>query len=115
MTNVKFGDNMRAVLARHERNVAKALVAIGVTADRITRAKMVESGRIDTGAMLDSVGSRVDVRNSAVVHGIGVHYGIFQEIGTRHIGPGDFIRDNINGYQKEYQAIAKAVFGCCLG
>ena len=82
----------------------------GVESGRDNEKNITASGRVDTSTMLNTVGSQVDIPNREIIHGIGVHYGVFQEMGTRFIAPGNFIKDNINNPQS-YQEIADAVLG----
>ena len=107
-----FKSNVPNVKAQFERNIAKTLTAMGLKADELTKQNIVNSGRVDTGTMLNSVTSQIDVGSREVIHGSGLHYFPFQELGTsRGIQPGNFIRDTINNGQGEFKAIVEAVMG----
>jgi hypothetical protein len=112
MAKSGFTSNRKAVEAQFERNIAKALTAMGLKADELTKQNIVNSGRIDTGTMLNSVISQADVPNRELLHGGTVFYFIFQELGTsRGIQPMNAIRNTINNGQGEFKAIVEAVMG----
>ena len=107
-----FKSNVPNVKAQFERNIAKTLTAMGLKADELTKQNIVNSGRVDTSTMLNSVQSEIDVANREVIHGSTVHYAVFQELGTsRGITPGNFISDTINNGQGEFKVIAEAAMG----
>lgn len=111
IVSVKFNSNLSAVQRQYENNVAKTLVAIGQKANEITVMNITASGRVDHGLMRASVGSVQNVPDREVTHGIGVFYGAFQELGTRYIAPGNFIRDNLNNNQQTYRSIVEENLG----
>ena len=79
-----FTSNRKQVEAQFERNIAKTLTAMGKKADELTKENIKKSGRVDTGVMLNSVQSEIDVANREVIHGNTVDYAVFQELGFRH-------------------------------
>jgi len=79
-------------------------------ATEITVMNINASGRIDTGRMAGSVGNE-QVSDRAFLHGGEVDYFIFQEMGTRFIAPGNFIRNNFNEQKDEYKNIAEQTLG----
>ena len=85
---------------------------MGLKADELTKQNIVNSGRVDTGTMLNGVSSQIDVQNREVIHGNSIFYAVFQELGTsRGITPGNFIRDTINNGQSQFKDIVEAVMG----
>jgi hypothetical protein len=110
------------VKAQHEHNIAKTLTAMGQKADELTKKNIKASGRVDTGTMLNSVQSEIDVANREIIHGNTVHYAVYQETGTwlngpfkrgpfKGITPGNFICDTVNNGQDEFKAITESVLG----
>jgi hypothetical protein len=106
-----FTSYRKAVDAQYNFNIAKTLTAMSLKADEITKKNITNVGRVDTEYMRGTVGGQIDVENREVIHGIGANYGIYQEMGTRTVTPGNFIRDNINNNQKDYEEIARAILG----
>jgi len=101
-----FVSNKSELLSKMRSNKQRALAAMGLMAITITGMNIDASGRVDTGLMKGSVGSQ-QIDENSLAHGIGVHYGIFQEVGTsRGITPGNFIRNNFNNHKSVYEDIA---------
>jgi len=112
MAKNRYVSNRSAVDAQFEKNVAKTFTAMSLKAEERTKQNIVNSGRVDTSTMLNSVGSKVYVPQRYLDFGIGVFYGAFQELGTsRGIQPMNAIRDTINNGQGEFKAIVEAVMG----
>lgn len=105
MSDVKFTDNSKDVLAAFERAKKNALEAIGATAE--THAKSLTP--VDTGRLRNSIAHTVG--DDSVYIGTNVEYAPYVEYGSRRNKAHHMLKKAATEHSDEYKAIAKAAFG----
>jgi len=102
-----FRSNAAQVKAQMENNITKALVSIGLHAQR----RVSEETPVDTGRLRSSINYRVDQADKKVVVGTNVSYALaVHEPGIKRKYKGKpFIRNGIMNNLDEYGEIAKKV------
>lgn len=114
MADFTFTDNSAAVLAAMSRQLRTACVGIGQKAVRHAKAEIQREGRVDTGALRDSI--RYTVQRNAVYIGTDNKHAAFHELGTgrftkphraEHYGisPLHFLQHAASRYRREYLKI----------
>ena len=81
--------------------VAAALEAIGIQCESHAKANITESGRVDTGAMRNSVTHQVVESENAVYIGSDLEYALYNEVGTGIYAEGGGGRKDPWRYQDE--------------
>ena len=133
MSDVTFIDNSDEVIAAMSEAVEAALEAIGQQAVSHAKSNITEAGRVDTGALRNSVSHLVATDEEAVYVGTNQEYAVFNEMGTgiyldggggrqtpwsyqdakgtwhRTSGmpPIHFLKNAVQGHEDEYKAIAE--------
>lgn len=82
MSTVEFKDNSQAAISAMSEAVAAALEAIGQQAVSHAKENITEAGRVDTGALRNSVSHVVATAENAVYVGTNQEYAAFNEYGT---------------------------------
>lgn len=77
-----FKDNTDEVLADYDRKERAVLDAWGQNGVSHAKQIVAAAGRIDTGAMMNSISHQVDEGEHAVAIGTNSEYAIFHEMGT---------------------------------
>lgn len=80
MAEFQFDDHSAAVIAAMKRQAPAALSKIGARAAFYARLELLLRGRVDTGALRDSI--RFTVRGNAVYIGTNSDHAAFHELGT---------------------------------
>jgi len=103
--SVEFQYNTVVVLARFERNKAKALVSVGIHAQRRAKEEITRMGAIDTGRLRASIAYQAEPANDEVIIGTPVEYAIYVHEGTRKMTGRPFIKEAVLNYQGDYKKI----------
>ena len=82
MSDVTITDNSDEVLDAMTRAVLASLEAVGQQAVTHAKQNITEAGRVDTGALRNSVSHAVDRGENAVYIGTNQEYAVFHELGT---------------------------------
>jgi len=109
--SVEFTDNTAAVLAQFERNKAKALVSVGIHAQRRATEEITRMGAVDTGRLRASIAYQAEPANDEVVIGTPVEYAIYVHEGTYKMTGRPFIKDAVLNYQGDYRKIIEQELG----
>lgn len=80
--SVNFIDHSDEVLKAVEEAEAAALEAVGQQAVSHAKKNITEAGRVDTGALRNSISHAVVKKENAVYIGTNVEYAVFNELGT---------------------------------
>lgn len=80
--DIKFESHRIEVEEAMRDAVEAALEAIGIQCESHAKANITESGRVDTGAMRNSVSHQVVPSENAVYIGSNLEYALFNEVGT---------------------------------
>lgn len=133
MSTVNFIDNSDAAIEAMNEAVEAALEAIGQQAVSHAKSNITEGGRVNTGALRNSISHIVAMDEEAVYVGTNQEYAIFNELGTgvfldggggrqtpwsyqdangnwhRTSGmpPIHFLKNAVQGHEAEYQGIAE--------
>lgn len=131
--SVKVTDYTVEVLGAFEEAIEAALEAIGQQAVSHAKNNLKAAGRIDTGALRNSITHKVKMSEDAVYIGTNVHYAIYNEMGTgiyadggggrktpwryqdakgnwhttRGIKPTHFLKNAAQDHAEEYRGIVK--------
>lgn len=116
MADFTFTDNSAAVLAAMSRQLRTACVGIGQKAVRHAKDEIQREGRVDTGALRDSI--KFAVREDAVYIGTDNAHAAFHELGTGRytrphrgesygVSPVHFLQHAASRYTAEYQKITE--------
>jgi len=117
--SVKFVSNKAAVLQKYNAALAAALEAVGLLFTQLSIDEMDNliyhappsaSGYTRTGRLRSGQGHEVRLSDKCVVVFNSVEYAIFVEMGTRHMVSKPWMRNTINGRQKELTEAVVAVF-----
>lgn len=135
MADVKFTDNSDEAISEMNEAIEAALEAIGQQAVSHAKSNITEAGRVDTGALRNSISHLVDMSEETVYVGTNQEYAVFNELGTgiyldggggrqtpwsyqdangnwhRTSGmpPIHFLKNAVQGHEAEYQRIAEQV------
>lgn len=82
MADVKFIDNSDEVLDAMTEAIRASLEAVGQQAVSHAKQNITAAGRVDTGALRNSVSHQVDMSENAVYVGTNQEYAVFHEMGT---------------------------------
>jgi HK97 gp10 family phage protein len=82
MADVRFIDNSDEAIEAMKTAVEAALEAVGQQAVSHAKQNITEAGRVDTGALRNSVNSLVVMDEEAVYVGTNQEYAIYNELGT---------------------------------
>lgn len=82
MADVKFIDNSDEAIEAMHTAVEAALEAIGQQAVSHAKSNITEAGRVDTGALRNSVSHVVATDENAVYVGTNQDYAVYHELGT---------------------------------
>jgi HK97 gp10 family phage protein len=119
--SVEFKDHSGEVKAQMDKNIGKALEAIGLKWQEIVTREMTEVkwknkkgdlvDIIDTGRLRGSMDYKVDPANQRVVVGTNVEYGFRVHFGTSRMPARPYIDESVQNYKEDYQEIATKVLG----
>lgn len=135
MADVKLIDNSDEAIEAMHTAVEAALEAIGQQAVTHAKQNITEAGRVDTGALRNSVSHIVATDENAVYVGTNQEYAVFNELGTgiyldggggrqtpwayqdakgewhrtRGIRPIHFLKNAVQDHTDEYKSIAETV------
>jgi len=118
--SVNFKSSKNKVQGQFDRNIAKALAALGLEQNANAMAEMDSliynaptsaSGYRRTGLLRSSMDSVVNVDAKEVVVGSKAEYGIFVTMGTRHMATKPFMQNSLNNYQDGYKRIVEEILG----
>lgn len=133
MADVKITDNSDEVMEAMTEAIQAALEAIGQQAVSHAKQNITEAGRVDTGAMRNSVTHQVEMGETAVYIGTNQEYAVYHELGTgiyteggggrqtpwsyqdargewhrtRGIRPTHFLKNAVANHGDEFMAIAE--------
>lgn len=133
--DIKFESHRIEVEEAMRDAVEAALEAIGIQCESHAKANITESGRVDTGAMRNSVSHQVVPSENAVYIGSNLEYALYNEVGTgvfaeggggrkdpwvyvdddgighRTVGmkPIHFLKRAVSEHEDEYKAIARDI------
>lgn len=82
MSTVEITDNSDEFIKAMREGVEAALEAIGQQAVSYAKSIITEEGRVDTGALRNSINSLVAMDEEAVYVGTNQEYAVFHELGT---------------------------------
>lgn len=80
--SISITDNTEAILAALNRQMEAGLVAVGQQAVDHAKRNIAAAGRVDTGALRNSITSRVSMGEKAVYVGTNNDYAVYNELGT---------------------------------
>ena len=75
-------DNSAEVLRELDSKIEAALEACGNQAVSHAKQNITQAGRVDTGAMRNSISHQVDAGDKSVYIGTNIEYAIYHELGT---------------------------------
>ena len=79
---VNVTDNSGEILAALPEQIEAALEAVGIQAVSHAQQNITAAGRVDTGALRNSITHQVDMSENAVYVGTNNEYALFNEMGT---------------------------------
>lgn len=82
MADVTITDNSGEVLDAMTEAIEASLEAIGQQGASYAKQNLTEAGRVDTGALRNSISHQVEMSENAVYIGTNQDYAIFHELGT---------------------------------
>lgn len=82
MADVRFTDNSDDAISEMREAIQAALEAVGQQAVSYAKSNITEAGRVDTGALRNSISHLVDMGEEAVYIGTNQEYAVFNELGT---------------------------------
>jgi len=82
MADVKFIDNSDEVLDAMTEAIRASLEAVGQQAVSHAKQNITQAGRVDTGALRNSVSHQVEMGEDAVYIGTNQDYAVYHELGT---------------------------------
>ena len=103
---VEVKDNSKEFFSAFQKQIALALLAIGVTAEGYAK----EDCPVDTGRLRNDISNAVSEEEKAVYIGTNVEYAIYVEFrdNVRHeTGKAHFLRDAAATHADEYKEIVK--------
>ena len=135
MSSVEFIDHSAEVIAEKNRLVQAALEALGNQVVSYAKSNITKAGRVDTGAMRNSVSHLVVPDEEAVYVGTNQEYAVYNELGTgiyleggggrqtpwsykdhkgnwhttRGMKPTHFLRNAVQDHTKELEQIAESI------
>ena len=82
MSTIKITDHSDEAIQAMDDAVEAALEAIGLQAVNHAKSNITEAGRVDTGALRNSISHLVATDENAVYVGTNQEYAVFNEMGT---------------------------------
>lgn len=80
--DVKIENNKDVFLNAAQEQIEKALTMIGMQAEGYAKDIITAEGRVDTGAMRNSIAHAVEMDEQAVYIGSNLEYAVYNEVGT---------------------------------
>lgn len=80
--SISITDNTEAILEALNRQMEAGLEAVGQQAVSHAKQNITAAGRVDTGALRNSITSRVSMGEKAVYVGTNNDYAVYNELGT---------------------------------
>ena len=80
--SISITDNTGAILAALNRQMEAGLEAVGQQAVSHAKSNITAAGRVDTGALRNSITHRVSMGEKAVYIGTNNDYAVYNELGT---------------------------------
>ena len=80
--DVRVDSHRAEVIEACKEGIEVALEAIGIQFESHAKANITQSGRVDTGAMRNSIAHQVVKSENAVYIGTNLEYAIYNEVGT---------------------------------
>lgn len=134
--DVKITDNSGKVLEELKKKIEAALEAIGNQAVSHAKQEITQAGRVDTGALRNSISHQVEMGEETVYIGTNQSYAIYHEMGTgiyaeggggrqspwfyvdahgdghwtRGVKPVHFLKNAATNHLEEYSSIAESIF-----
>ena len=134
--DVKITDNSDKVLSALKEKIEAALEAIGNQAVSHAKQEITQAGRVDTGALRNSISHQVAMGEESVYFGTNQSYAIYHEMGTgiyaeggggrqtpwfyvdakgeghwtRGVKPVHFLKNAAANHLEEYSSIAETIF-----
>ena len=96
-----FIDNSAHVRAELDRKIEIAMEAVAITAEGYAKLK----SPVDTGRLRGSISHRA-IKNTAYI-GTNVPYAVYQEFGTIHIKPKEFLKSAVFKHHNVYKRIVE--------
>lgn len=103
--NVNLTDNSKAFLNALPDQIAKALEAIGLTAEAHAVDNITEMNAVDTGRLRGSISHARD--DNAAYIGTNVEYAPYVELGTSKMAARPFLRNAAANHSDEYKSIVE--------
>lgn len=88
MTKFTLTDHSKEVMTELEKQMAKALEMIGLSAEGYAKVNITNQKAVDTGNLRNSITHVVALDDKAVYIGTNVHYAPYVELGTGKYYPG---------------------------
>lgn len=82
MADIRFTNNSDEAISEMNEAIEAALEAIGQQAVSHAKSNITEAGRVDTGALRNSISHLVDKSEETVYIGTNQEYAVFNELGT---------------------------------